>query len=288
MSDKAGMYREYKQHFILDEAMLRKINDVLRSHASRLKDLTFIRLHVKREDDSFYETTDIAEVLADSNTPSKAIKLLALEVHREADRADAKSLPDIDRKKALAIVVFDRFGKDDKVSFVVQEKERDWCFLLADELDAQIKRLIQKGVLPLSFPPYLIDPIVFFTGGAIALLYLAYLGTKLSPPFSPEQIQAMTQEDRVTRILELVSKKQSKSDWIMPITWVVMAVVFVFLGLRPISRLVEKMSRSVFYWGDMAKIHDAYRARMVQIKWGVAVAFVVSLIASIVAAVMMK
>lgn len=120
------------------------------------------------------------------------------------------------------------------------------------------------------------------------LLYLVCLGFRLSPTLTPDEIQALTVDERTQRILEMVSTKHDRSDWLLPITLVVMAPVMAVIGLRPFSRILQQSSRSVFYWGDTVPIHDAFERRITRVEWGVGVAFVVSLLASMVGGIMLK
>lgn len=289
MEKKAGLYKEYKKHFLLDEGKLRKIADIIRQHAEKYPEKTFIKYRVNRTDDSFFETSDLEEVLSEDNSPNRAIKHLVIELHLHSTGTDTPAAVDVDRKKALVLVFFDGLTKkDDRITVIIQAKDRDWCFLLSDDIDSQIQRILQKSVLPFNFSPRWIDPIFLLAILSIALFYLMYFSSKLSPAFSLDQIRAMTLEERSINTLQLVSKKYSASDWLLPSTWLGMTIAMVFIGLRPISRLIDKLNRSVFYWGDMIAVHDLYEKRAGQIKWGVIIAFVISLLSSIVAAIVMK
>jgi len=240
MNMKAGIYKEYKKHFLLDEGKLRKFCDVIREHADKLSEPYLIKLRVQRQDDSFYETTDIEEVLGDENAAGRTIKLIAMELHREPEsQADTKA-SDLDSKKAYVLLLFSRFSEE-KIAFHIQEKHRSWCFLLADELDSQIRRVLTKSPILGYFPQRLVDPIIVFILSAAALFYLGFLGTRLSPILSVDQIQSMTIDARTQKLLEMAVERHSSSSWILPITMVVMALLLTFLGLRPISRLLEKM-----------------------------------------------
>ena len=287
MDKKAGIFKEYKKNFLLDEGKLRKFYDVISAHAKKLSEPCLIKISVRREDDSFYETPDIEEVVADENAAGRTIKLIAMELHRKPQSQDEPGQTDLDRKKAYVILIFDRYGKE-KVAFHIQGKNRDWCFLLADELDSQVCRVLTTSQIFGVFSSYLLDPIVFFSLGAIALFYFIFLSSHLSPILNADQIQSMTIDARTQKLLELAVEKHSQSGWLLPITMIVMALVLAFLGFRPISRIMEKMSRSVFYWGDIISVHDAFERRVLQIKWGVIVAFIVSLVASIIGAFVMN
>ena len=115
MSTRAGTYKEYKSNFHLDEGKLRKISDVVKNHASKLPNKTYINYRVNREDESFYDTSTIDEVLADDNTPGRSIKLIGIELNNTEESVERERHFGPEQRKALVIIIFDRFGKDEKV-----------------------------------------------------------------------------------------------------------------------------------------------------------------------------
>lgn len=277
MAEKAGIYKEYKKHFFLDETKLRKIYDVLREYSKKLNNQNYIKFHAIREDDSFYETKDIDEVLADDNTPGLSIRTLGIEMHREVSESGKVDYED-EKRDAIAFVVFQRF-QEEKFIMRIQEKQRDWCFLLADDIDTQVQRTLRRKSLVSFIPPRFIDGVVLFLFLSILFFSLTYLSAQGPPELTSEQIKIMAADERLQKILELMVKKHETRDWILPISLFFWSFCFAFLGLRPISRLLKKISRSVFYWGDMIAVNDRYEKRVSHIKWGIIVAFIVSLLA---------
>lgn len=284
MSERVGIRKTYKKHFTLDEAKLRRIVDIVREHAKKLTDQTFLKFYVERENDAFYETRSIDEVLDDDNALGRSIRTLTIELHKEPTEENTGK-PESERKP-LVFVAFASF-REEKVVFFIEEKDRDWCFLLADELDTQIKRVL-KSVPLLLIPKEYIDMIVFFTLGGLILLYLMFLGLRVPPAFTLDQIKTMTTDERTVELLSLAVKQHSTSGLILPIFMLLYALVWGVIALRPIERILGKMSRSVFYWGDMAPIHDQFERKILHLKWGVCIAFVVSLAATIVGALLLK
>ena len=171
--------------------------------------------------------------------------------------------------------------------FFVAEKDRDWCLLLADELDSQIQRLLKNTPI-LVIPKEFIDVVAFFTVGGLALSYVMFMFSRTPPAFTPEQIEAMSSDQRTIELLSLAVKRQSASGWTYPFAMLIVAALYVAIGLRPIARILEKVSRSVFYWEDMAPIHDQFERKIFRLKWGVGIAFVVSLAASVAGALLLK
>jgi hypothetical protein len=286
MTERAGLRKEYTRHFLVDEARLRKIHNVLLEHARRLDEETYLRFYVERENNSFYETKAIEEVLSDDNAPGKTIRTVSLELHRVNPSEDERFKPEAERKP-LAYVAFAR-SRDTKVVFFVAGDRRDWCFLLADELDTQIQRCLTHRNLAWLASRSL-DIVVFFTLGALVLIWLIWLTSSPVPPeISSKEISTMPVDQATRKILEILSKKSVKVDYSGPILWLILAVVVAILELRPLSRLLGKTARSVFYWGDMVALQDRFEKRMTQLKWGIGVAFVVSVLGSIIATLVMR
>jgi len=285
MNQKAGVSKEYKKNFVLDETKLRKICDVLREHSAKLDFDTYINFYVSLEDDSFFETTNVDEVLQEDNAPGRGILNLLIEIRRTEPKEEENHKPELERK-AIAAVAFTR-SRENPLLFLVRGTNRDWCVLLADELDAQIHRVLTRGHYTL-LSTHALDIVVFLLLGGLSLIGLSLVVYKLGAHVSLEEVQKMSMEDRTERILQLLNKRDTTFGVIGAICMICMAIVVAVVELRPLSRLVEKVRRSVFYWGDMVPIHDAFQKRMVQVKWGVGIAFLVSLLASIIGGLLMR
>ena len=54
--------------------------------------------------------------------------------------------------------------------------------------------------------------------------------------------------------------------------------------MKPISKILNWLDRSVFYWKDQQQAFDAYSSTITKVKWGIVIAFFVSLAASILVA----
>ena len=70
---KSGIMRSYRGWFVVDEDALRRLQTVLAKGASSLDFETHVVFRVDREDDRFYETTDLDDVLSDANLPGKRV-----------------------------------------------------------------------------------------------------------------------------------------------------------------------------------------------------------------------
>lgn len=285
MTERAGILKKYTQNFFLDEAKLRKIDSVLREHASKLKEKTFLTYYIERENDSFYETHDIEEVLKDDNSPGAAITALVMKVHKTDSGDDQPRKPQSEKKPIASVEFFPL--KDSKVGFSVTEKERGWCFLLADEIEAQIKRVFTPGTF-LFLRRRIFDLIIFFSFAMVAMWWGIKVIRHTLPRFTPQEIASMSLEGRTQKILELLTRQVSMFDWLLPLSWFVMVLVMVMPLLRPFSRLVEKLRRPVFYWGDMMQVHDRFERKSQRIKWGIVVALAVTIVGGLIVGLILK
>jgi hypothetical protein len=131
---KSGVSRELKGHFLLNEDAIRRILGVLEAKAKELNHLTSIVFHVKREDDRFYETTNLEDVLSDANTPGHRINEISIEL-RNTDPAHP---PKPWERNWIAAILFKRNGGKQAIS--IEAEDRNWALLLADELEPQVVR----------------------------------------------------------------------------------------------------------------------------------------------------
>lgn len=287
MRHTAGIAKDYCKHFLLDETKLRKVCDVIREHAGKLPYGTYIRFRINRENDSFYETTDLDEVFADDNAIGRSLSVLGLELHKEDEEGEENPVDPPEMRRALVIVVFSRLGNE-KVDVIVQGENRDWCFIVADDIDSQIQRSLRPRSLLGKLPGRLIDPAVFVIVAGLLILGATLVQTSLSPALTADEIQVLTAEEQIAKILELVCAKTKRSELILPVTFLVTSCLMMILVFRPIHHLVKRSDRSVFYWGDVIPLHDAFEKRIARIKWGIGVGFIVSLIATIVGGIMLR
>lgn len=288
MSEKAGIRKEFDKPFLLDEAKLRKICEVLREHAKKLEFPTYLKFYIERTDDSFYETRDIDTVLADDNVEAKSIRTVSIELNKDSEEGtDLKKLEN-EKDASLAYVAF-RARKTPHSLFFVTTETREWCFLLADELETQIKRTLRKK--PFSFLSHSTIDGIFIV--AIFLLALHYLpGLIFKTPhydITPQQIIQMPQEDILRKTLEVVVTKQNSSGTSF------YALVFIIVGLMVLieklpmpSKIISQCNQAVFYWGDAIQRHEKLERTLGRVKWGLIIAFGVSLLATLVGAAILK
>lgn len=288
MSEKAGIRKEFEKPFLLDEAKLRKICEVLREHAKKLDFPTYLKFYVERTDDSFYETRDIDTVLADDNVDAKTVRTVSIELNKDAEDGDDLKKVDADKFSSLAYVAF-RTKKTPHALFFVTTETREWCFLLADELETQIKRTLRKK--PISFISHsTIDGIFIVTIFLLALHYLP--GLVFNTPhydITPQQIIQMSQEDILRKTLEVVVTKQNSSGTsFYSLVFIIVGLMILIEKLPMPSKIISQCSQAVFYWGDAIQRHEKFERTFSRVKWGLIIAFGVSLLATLVGAVILK
>lgn len=74
----SGINKSIRKPFVVDENALRRIIGVIEKHAKDLDLQTEIIYRVEREDDRFYETNDLSEVVSDPNVDGKRITNLSV------------------------------------------------------------------------------------------------------------------------------------------------------------------------------------------------------------------
>lgn len=252
MSLTSGISKRYKQLFILDDDGIRRIEGVLTKASTTYSEPLKITYHVEREDDRFFETHDIADVLADPNVKDKRIKLVGIELRKES----SLELAGPKEADGVAWIVFNKdeppFQTPD-VRIKVSSPDKTWALMLADELDPQISRLFKIKPFPswifLLFAPMF--GLIFYR----LSLYLGFLNPK-------------------TLIHGILST---------------ILFILVLWGIRLYNHVSEDRlwiskffhSEPVFLWGDeLSTFHEKENLKK-NIFWGVIVAFIISVLASL-------
>ncbi|MEH6576721.1 MAG: hypothetical protein V7731_06540 [Amphritea sp.] len=255
---RSGISKELKRQFVVDEDALIRIKSVFDKAAQSLDRKVQVVFHVEREDDRFYETHDLDDVISDPNISGKKITFLIVEMREEESKKDS-------RRDWIARVVFlaekrygIRFKDTDEIHIDISTNDKNWALLLADELEPQIERTVNRSKLP-RWPLY--------GTGAFLLYFLVKFIFSVKDKFSEETI-------------ELVK----------PLTTVVIVMAFLFLTitfmfwlLRGRPTVLAKLlgPETSFLWGDEAKHFREREQTRKNLFWGVVVAFVVSAMAGI-------
>jgi hypothetical protein len=305
MNQRAGVKKDYYKHFHLDEAKLRKIAEILSEHAKKLTDVkTDLIYRVERCDERFYETSNIEDVLADDNSIGRQIECLKIRV--QASQAGSVAEPAneanvvgngntlvqhiaiVGQHRTLATVTFRDITKGLRekpfdiagacVQVEVEEKGRDWCFVLADDLDAQIERTLTVRALRRGYAYLDIMASLILLMVMIPLLFSVLSVRQLIPT----DISGLSMNDKVTLLLE----RNLRTLFFLFFSFTIIS--FLVMTLRPISWTLTRLSHPCFHWGDMTEVCASRQARMTQIKWGLIAAFGIGVLSSIVAALIVR
>jgi hypothetical protein len=246
----SGMSKRFNQPFLCDEDTLRRTQATLEKHAKELsKRSTTVVFHVEREDDRYYETTRIEEVLAEPNVSGKRICLLSIELR--PSRSNANSGEDW-----LAILLFSfaqpetLHGKDFVILRFVSSN-KNGALLLSDELEAVVQQTRKVS----STPPWL-----------LSLFMLPYIlvGMKVSTLFASIYARVAFLFFILGSLLLIgYAAVESISRYGFP-TWFKRA-------FGP---------ESAFLWGSEAHAYPEREKTRRKIFWGVGIAFLLCLIIS--------
>ena len=255
----SGLSKRYKKAFVVDEDGIRRIQAVLEKAAKDLPDTPAVVFHVERDDDRYYETTDISDVLADPNISGKRITMLGIGLRRPA-KPEPQYRPDRDD---VAQVTF-RAADDDRpfpfrnrVSVRITTDDKNWALLLADELQPQVERTFRAKA-------------------------------------SPRWVLALFALPFVVAIGKLVFLKASlTSELWVNVIMLPIAIGFLFYAMSRLMGPPQWFSKifgpeSVFLWGEEGQAYPEREQTRRNVFWGVVVAFLVTFAASIVFAVTVK
>lgn len=273
---RAGKSNRYSENFLLDEAKLRKIADIIDSYAKKLERPVNIRFRAYLADKSFYDSDTVDKVLADDNSKKKKIARLLIELLDPAK-------PDTD-ERPTPIIRLDFDTEDNwRIFYHIAECDRDWCFLLADELEQQIDRC-KRG----KFWVFMSRPVAhFITNLLIALLLFGaawfLFGRHYADiaPLSEADFESLTESAKISYFRDLTVGEVKRHTHFVSYA-LVGFLFFLFLGYFDIvTKMARHLQGSVFYWGDEAAAYDRRQEIVKRIKWGVIVAFLVSVVAGI-------
>jgi len=251
----SGVYKRFLKCFVLDEDSLRRIHGVLEKEANALGDKFIVVFHIEREDDRFYETTSVDEVLSDSNVPGREIRVLSIEIR---DETEAKS----SRKgyELVAQVVYTieerntKYPDRNEVKCNVYHKDRSRGLLLSDELEPQIQRTLKAKSYHVSFVMTILIPM------AIAI------------PLCFKYLRDIT--------------LKTFADYILPMVALLIALVvasklfYSLLGRAPGWYVKLYGPESAFLWGESQHIYASREKLRGNFFWAIVVSFIVSFVAS--------
>jgi len=259
MNLTSGLSRRYRQAFLLDEDGLRRFHGLLKKAANDLAFPTDVVFHIEREDDRYYETADIEEVLADPNIPGKRVTLVRIELRPQ----EPQNQEDSQHSDWMVMVVYslrerDRpFPDPDEVLIRIATHDKNWALLLADDLEPQVQRTFKAKRTPRWLIGLLLIPFLFL------LLRGVVCDTSKRGGLSPEFI-----------VITLA------------IGVMLMVLLWMSFRLHSVPQWFVKAfgPEAAFLWGEEAQSYPSREQTRRNIQWGVIIAFLASLVAGIVVA----
>ena len=147
MSLSSGISKKFKNRFLLEEDDLRRIEGVLVKAQSNYEEPLLLAYHVEREDDRFFQTHEIDEVLADPNVKQRRITVIGIVLE-----SLSQSFPSGARAERVVSIWFNADEHDGyfspPVEIRISSPNKTWALLLADELEPQIIRTFKVKSLP--------------------------------------------------------------------------------------------------------------------------------------------
>ncbi len=243
----SGIQREMQTGFVLDEDGLRRILGVLEARASTLPHKWAIVITVRREDDRFYETVNIQDVLSDANTVDHEIRNITIEL-----RSDDPAIPIHAWDRGWIVQVVFSIGKKENIQINVNSADRTWALLVADELEPQVRRTrSQQRISGFLLYPFFFALSAF--ASSIARAYGAHFG------ISSTWIERVVFFSWAISILIFLASLENRPAWLTN-----------FAG-----------PQSAFAWGDRAKSFAQCIERQKNFFWVVIVGLLISVASSI-------
>jgi hypothetical protein len=266
---QSGIRRYYDDRFVVDEDALRRIQLALEKGAASLSFETSVVFRVYREDDRFYETTDLADVLSDANLPGKRVQQVVIELRRGTSQPTDRPW----EERWVTEVTFggsplssySRFRwylSGEGAALTVISQDRNWALLMADDLEPQVQRVLVKRRMT-----WIAYPVV-----VVALAVTNAISDVLKAP--DEGVSTLLRPYTLWRLSLAV-------PFGVCVVWVFTSLPFRIMLPVGLGRWFG--GESVFLWGEELKQYPQRQRFRSTILWSVVVAFVVSLLASLVA-----
>ncbi|ELR65755.1 hypothetical protein C942_00841 [Photobacterium marinum] len=275
--ERAGHNIDYRVNYKLTEQNLRKINDILLKSSQDIPD-SYIKYSVERKNSSHYVTDDIEQILSEDNSKDKSIVTLRIGLLIKSDNLNDRFLVNINFHNNNTY-----YGS--KISLDVSGKDRNWCFILFDELDSQIKRTVilkryEDETYRLSALAFSILMLFAFFGLTILLndhstQYDSYTLEKLLELSQSEKLDFI-----IYRNYDYSLRGQRLVTFIACLVGMLISFALL-LSSNFFSKLHSFGKKSTFYWRDEISIYDSYVSFSSNIKWCVIVASLISVTAGI-------
>lgn len=255
-----GAYVEerFEGGFLLDEGKLRKIVDIIETRTGESSS----KFKVFRGDSYSYETSSVDDVVNEDNEDWRAITRLQIKLS--------------DENPLEFMLTFSGRG----MSIYITGEDRDTVYLLFSEIREYAKNDVLQ-LAPMSANTGRIVSLLFMTAVTAFVMYSIFepqINKDLSMAQAAlESSDTNTKLDYLISDRELISKGKSSLYWIL---------ILLFLPIIVSTEILQKFWNFIypsnqFLFGERKKKYESRMSLFSRIFWGVIVALVVSVIASI-------
>lgn len=135
---------------------------------------------------------------------------------------------------------------------------------------------------PLKFIPLrILDLVVFLSLLGCFGIWAMWMVHSTPPTFTSDQITQMSQDQRQIETLKLLVSRKLVDYAMTPVLPLAIALLMIVIEYRPLAKLVLYLTESAFYWGDAVPHFDRRDRLGNNIKWGIIIAFIISVIAGL-------
>lgn len=254
----------FHKGFILDEARVRKVHDLITSRLAKLDGPPELKIRVFRGDSYVYETSSVDEVLKEDNDDWRAIA--RLEFFAEVGDVFTFLL---------------RFSSRETSIFMVGD-DRDAVFLIFSDVREYLLASVLTGI-PVS------KDVIRVIGILGMLIGMAGFFWSLIGSIKPDHVgivNAIADKDILRKINYLIGRGDIKQISLFPFGWVVLMVLSTVGTVSGMFEIAWQLifPANLFLFGQRKVIYDRRRALLGKVFWGIFVSLAVSVVAGIIIA----
>ncbi|MCO7516400.1 hypothetical protein NJF44_15785 [Pseudomonas guariconensis] len=256
---KAYLETSFKKGFLLTEEGLIKLDDIVRKRLFPAEPSKTLKYKVFRVDGMLLEFDVPAEVVSEENSSRNAISRLEVSY-----AGDSKFQLVFDPKK--------------EVELEIESDDRDLAYLLFSDIKEYLNSEILKfrsSSFESLFDSKLVMPLfmmVFF----VATIYMTVSGNH-----DEDLAKAIASDSVIDKLNYMIETRQQLSVGRM--LYPMLGMMVIFFGVIFSGSFFDKIfPRNVFCWGKAATAHNNLLKTREKWLWGVAIAFVISVLATFV------
>lgn len=259
---KTSIHKYFSTGFVLNEADLRRLHQIMLSAAAKLQDANEQSyFHVRTEDGTVYKFDAIDEIFSLDNIGQRVVVFLYMSVgnSQKISESDAQ-----DKEKEWKISVryevltVEHYSHEDCIQLHVIGQTRDWVVLTAGELEDRIKlthRFSFVRYITHSAAPY----VVLFLSLAMAVGFFILMPSADSIHIKLEALRADGKiKDAVDAIIAVERLKEPNKvvrDAILH--WIFVGLIGSAVLVVALPKLAKIIGHPyVFLWGEYVALHQ--------------------------------